>query len=312
MQKVNKRALEALILSGAMDALAVNRASVMAQLPECTRAAEQHARNSLAGQHDMFGATSSAPAPTHALVTVEDWSPEQKLAGERETLGHYLSGHPTDTYRALMTQLATCPIGEIPQKFQPPKPRKSDDGENRFRRPMETPWIAAGQLVDLRKRGDTMAFAQLEDWSGRIELSFFRDTFLEFGAMLTRDAFLLAEGGLAYDEFSGGLRIRVKRLMTLNEAVERHARAFHLTLNGVDTNFCASLQKTLSGYRGGRTPLRLTYGNSVAMADIDLGNDWRVRATTDLKRDLEKIPGVKSAELILNKPSLGAENDRAA
>ncbi|HEX4479355.1 MAG TPA: DNA polymerase III subunit alpha [Rudaea sp.] len=312
MQKANKRALEALILSGAMDSLAANRASVMAQLPECTRAAEQHARDALAGQHDMFGAASSAPAPTHKLVTVEDWSPEQKLAGERETLGHYLSGHPTDTWRAVMTQLATCSIGEIAQKFQPPKPRKSDDGENRFRRPMETPWIAAGQLVDLRKRGDTMAFAQLEDWGGRIELSFFRDTFLEFGAMLTRDAFLVAEGGLAYDEFAGGLRIRVKRLMTLNEAIERHARAFHLTLNGVDANFSASLQKVLAGYRGGRTPLRLSYGNSIATADIDLGNEWRVRATSDLKRELEKLPGVKSAELILNKPSLNAESDRAA
>ena len=312
MQKINKRVFEALILSGAMDALAKNRASLMVQLPECIRAAEQNARNSMAGQHDMFGASSSAPAPMMNLPTVEDWSPEQKLAGERETLGHYLSGHPTDTYVKLLLQLATCPIGEIAQKFQPPKPRKSDDGENRFRRPMETPWIAAGQLVDLRKRGDTMAFAQLEDWSGRIELSFFRDTFLEFGAMLTRDAFLVAEGGLAYDEFAGGLRIRVRRLWTLNEAVERHARAFHLTLNGIDTNFSAALQKTLSGYRGGRTPLRLTYGNAEAMADIDLGNEWRVRATTDLKRELEKLPGVKSAELILNKPSAGAENDRAA
>jgi DNA polymerase-3 subunit alpha len=157
-----------------------------------------------------------------------------------------------------------------------------------------------------------MAFAQLEDWGGRIELSFFRDTFLEFGAMLTRDAFLVAEGGLAYDEFAGGLRIRVKRLMTLNEAIERHARAFHLTLNGVDANFSASLQKVLAGYRGGRTPLRLSYGNSIATADIDLGNEWRVRATSDLKRELEKLPGVKSAELILNKPSLNAESDRAA
>jgi DNA polymerase-3 subunit alpha len=55
-QKLNKRALEALIFSGAMDALAKNRASLMAQLPAAMRAAEQHARDAQAGQNDMFGA----------------------------------------------------------------------------------------------------------------------------------------------------------------------------------------------------------------------------------------------------------------
>ena len=196
MQKINKRALEALILCGAMDALAKNRASLMTQLPECTRAAEQHARNSLAGQHDMFGASSSAPAPQREWPTVDEWPTERKLAGERETLGYYLSGHPTDAWRPVLSQLATCSIGDIGQKFQPPKPRKTndDDPSNRFRRPPETPWIVAGQLIDVRKRGDSMAFAQLEDGTGRIEISFFRDTFMEYGPLLTRDAILIAEG----------------------------------------------------------------------------------------------------------------------
>ncbi|MEP6482932.1 MAG: DNA polymerase III subunit alpha, partial [Rudaea sp.] len=313
MQKVNKRTLEALILCGAMDALGKNRATLMAQLPECTRAAEQSARDSLAGQHDMFGATSSAPAPVREFATVDEWPDERKLAGERETLGHYLSGHPTDAWRPIITQLVTCPIGEIGQKFQPPKPRKTDDDSaNRFRRPLETPWIVAGQLVDVRKRGESMAFAQLEDWSGRMEISFFRDTLVEYGALLTRDAMLVAEGGLAYDEFAGGLRVRVKRLTTLNEACERNARAMHLKLNGVDPTFSATLLKTLTAYRGGRTPIRLTYGNDTATADFDLGPEWRVRASTQLKSELERLPGVISADMILNRPTLPTENDRAA
>ncbi|MBS0284076.1 MAG: DNA polymerase III subunit alpha, partial [Proteobacteria bacterium] len=94
-QKVNKRVLEALILSGAMDALGANRASLMAQLPECLRAAEQAARDAAAGQNDMFGAASATPAPRLQLASVPEWPPEQRLAGERDTLGHYLSGRPT-------------------------------------------------------------------------------------------------------------------------------------------------------------------------------------------------------------------------
>jgi DNA polymerase-3 subunit alpha len=313
MQKVNKRALEALILCGAMDALAKNRASVMAQLPECMRAAEQHARDSLAGQHDMFGASSSAPAPLRAWPSVDDWPVERKLTGERETLGYYLSGHPTDRWRPILAQLATCPIGEIAQRFQPPKPRKNhdDDASSRFRRPAETPWIVAGQLLDVRKRGDSMAFAQLEDGSGRIEISFFRDTFMEFGPLLTRDAMLVAEGGLAYDEFAGGLRVRVRRLITLSDACERQTRLIRIHLNGVDPSFTAVLQTAIGGYRGGQTPIRLSYANGEGRAELELGAAWKVRASAELKRALDALPGVRETEMLLARPTL-AENDRAA
>jgi DNA polymerase-3 subunit alpha len=298
--KLNKRVLEALILSGSMDALAANRASLMAQLPECLRAAEQHARDAAAGQNDMFGAASPTPAPSLQLVSIAEWPVEQRLAGERDTLGYYLSGHPTESWREVLTQLATCPLGEIAQRYTPPaKPRGDED--NRFRRPVETNWIAAGQLVDLRKRGDNQAFVQIEDWSGRLEVSLFRETFFDYRELLTRDAILVVEGGLAFDDFAGALRIRARRVFTLNDACERNARLLRLKLNGVDANFPATLRGALSGFRGGQTPLRLTYANAQGNADLELGPEWRVRATADLKRALEALPGVKGAELLLRR-----------
>ncbi|MBS0556455.1 MAG: DNA polymerase III subunit alpha [Proteobacteria bacterium] len=297
-QKVNKRVLEALILSGAMDALGANRASLMLQLPECLRAAEQAARDAEAGQNDMFGAMSATPAPRVSLANVAEWPPEQRLAGERDTLGHYLSGHPTLLWRDTLAQLANCPIGEIGQRYQPPKPRADDDG-NRFRRPPETPWIIAGQLVDLRKRGNDQAFVQIEDWSGRIEISLFREAFVEFAPLLTRDAILVVEGGLAWDDFAGALRLRARRVLTLNEACERQAKLLRIRLNGIGADFLDRLRDTLAGYRGGQTPLRVAYANHSGSAEIELGNDWRVRATADLKRSLEAMVGVKSTEWVL-------------
>jgi DNA polymerase-3 subunit alpha len=168
----------------------------------------------------------------------------------------------------------------------------------------------------VRKRGDSMAFAQLEDGTGRIEISFFRDTFMEFGPMLTRDAILIAEGGLAYDEFAGGLRVRVRRLMTLNDACERQARLVRVHLNGLDLNgvgpsFTTALQAAIGGYRGGQTPLRLTYANGEGRAELELGAAWKVRASAELKRALDRLPGVQSTELLLTRLTL-SENDRAA
>jgi DNA polymerase-3 subunit alpha len=301
-QKINKRVLEALILSGAMDALGANRASLTAQLPDALRAAEQAARDAAAGQNDMFGAASATPVARSAAPTIPEWPAEQRLAGERNVLGHYFSGHPTALWQHTLTQLATCPIGDIAQRYTPPKARAEDDG-NRFRRAPETPWTVAGQVVDVRKRGDTQAFVQIEDWSGRIEVSLFREAFVEYAPLLTRDAILIVEGGLAWDDFAGALRVRARRVLTLNEACERSARVLQIRLNGVDAQFTEDLRGAISGYRGGQTPLRLHYTNAQGNAVIELGPEWRVRATADLKRALDVLPGVKSTDWVLGKPA---------
>ncbi|HET8940916.1 MAG TPA: DNA polymerase III subunit alpha [Rudaea sp.] len=302
-QKLNKRVLEALILGGAMDGLSVNRASLMTQLPECMRAAEQAARDALAGQNDMFGGGSAAAGPALQLVEVEDWPIERKLAGERDTLGHYLSGHPTKAWSEVMVQLATCPIGEIGERFTPPKPRASgpDESANRFRRSAETPWVVAGQMVDLRKRGDTMAFVQLEDWSGRLEISLYREAFVEYAPLLTRDAMIVIEGGLAWDEYANAPRLRARRVFTLNQACERYARLLRLSLNGIDAGFVDSLRAALKGYRGGHTIVRVNYATQQGRAELQLGADWRVHANVELKRALEALPGVVSTELLLSR-----------
>jgi DNA polymerase-3 subunit alpha len=297
--KLNKRVLEALTLSGALDALAPNRASLMLQLPEAMKAAEQQARDAQAGQNDMFGA-SAKTAIKLQLPVCEEWPLQQRLIGERDTLGHYLSGHPTEAWRGILLQLADAPLGEVAKHYRPPAP---DQRRGRF---SDQPFVVAGLLTSLRKRGDTMAFAQIEDWSGRIEVSLFREVFVEFGALLTRDAVLVVEGGLSLDEFSGGFQLRARRVSTLDEACARHARLLRLKLNGVDAAFVARLGQALAGHRGGKTLLRLSYANAQGRAELELGSEWRVRASAGLLHALEALPGVLATELLLNKPASGA------
>ena len=284
--KLNKRVLEALIQSGAMDGLAANRATLMAQLPEAARAAEQHLRDRAAGQHDMFGAAAAVATPVMHVADQPDWTLERKLAGERATLGHYLSGHPTDPWREALAQLATAPIGEIAQRWQPPK--RSE--ETRFRK--EVPWTVAGMVTLQRRRGDNGAFVLFEDWSGRIEVGFFREAFADYAHLLVRDALLVVEGGLALDDFSGELQMRARRVWTLDDACAQYARALRIRVNGIDGGFAPSLKRALAGH-GGATPLLLTgYRNAQGSADFELGEDWRVRVTTDLLRTLTALPGV--------------------
>jgi DNA polymerase-3 subunit alpha len=302
--RLNKRVLEALILSGAMDALAPTRASLMTQLPEAVKAAEQHLRDAVAGQNDMFGSSGPAPAVVVELPSVPEWPLEQRLAGERETLGHYLSGHPTEAWQDVLAQLATCPLNEIAQRYQPPARRGNgdDDGNSRFRRAPETQWTVAGMVAAVRKRGDTTAFVRLEDAGGAIEVSFFREAWTEFSPLLTRDALLVVEGGLSIDEFTGGYQLRARRACTLGDACERQARLLRIKVNGIDADFIGALRQAIAGYRGGGTPLLLSgYRNATGQADIELGADWRVRAQPDLLRVLRALPGVLGAELKLSR-----------
>lgn len=300
--KLNRRVLEALILSGSLDALAENRASLMAQLPNAMKVAEQHLRDRQSGQNDMFGAMMGSVAPVVQvdLPTVPEWPLEQLLQGERDTLGHYLSGHPTDPWKDELAQLSTCPLGEIGDRYQPPKPRKNDDGDNnRFRRGPDTPWTVAGMVTAIRKRGDSDAFVRLEDGTGIIEVSFFGELYQQVAPLLTRDEMLVVEGGLRIDDFSGGgFALRARSAYTLGDGCRRYARLLRLKLNGVNPAFIEDLRRTLAGYRGGRASVILYgYHNATAQADLELGEEWRVDAIPELLRAIRAVPGVEAAKL---------------
>ena len=300
--KLNRRVLEALIYSGALDALAPTRASLMLQLPNTIKAAEQHLRDRQSGQNDMFGASSGALTQVvHIdLPTAPEWPLEQLLQGERDTLGHYLSGHPTDPWKEELAQLSTCPLGEIAVRYQPPKPRKNDnDDGNRFRRGPDTPWTIAGMVTAVRKRGDSDAFVRIEDGTGSIEVSFFGELYQQIAPLLTRDEMLVVEGGLRIDDFSGGgFQIRARSASSLTDACRKHARLLQLKLNGVKPDFVEKLQHALAGYRGGRATVVLHgYHNQDAQADLELSEAWRVDAIPALLRTVRALPGVQAAKL---------------
>jgi len=294
--KLNKRVFDALILSGSLDALGVNRGSLAAQLPEAIRAAEQRARDDDAGQFDIFGGGTGSGSLSREKVNltpleVPDWPIAQRLAGERDTLGHYLSGHPTDAWRDLFAQIASCAIGDIEKHYRPPR-----EGRLRF---SELPqFTLAGSVVGLRKQGDSRAFVTVEDGSGKFEAVLYRETWIEYGPLLTRDAMLVFEGGLSVDDFTGGYQLRVNSVSTIDAACEKRARLLRIRLNGIDGDFVAHLHRALAGHRGGHTPVRLSYRNAEASADVELGGAWRVRASHALADTLRSLDGVTDAEIV--------------
>jgi DNA polymerase-3 subunit alpha len=292
--RLGKRVLEALTLAGALDALGPNRASIWNALSEAMRAADQHVRDRAAGQHGLFGDGATQRVPV-VVATLPDWPAARKLGGERDTLGHYLSGHPTDAYREWLVQLTGAPIAQAETLYKPPPPG------NEWRRNDANPVVLAGVVAELRRRNDQMAFIVLEDGSGRIEASFFREAMTAYGGLLSKDALLVVEGSLQLDEFSGTVALRAKRALTLEQACERAARAVVVRVRDARPDLPQRLAAVLSGFRPGQTPVRLVYANQTGETGLDLGDAWRVRAVPALIDALKGLADVLAVDLLIGR-----------
>jgi len=296
MTKVNRRAVEALVHAGAMDALGRNRPSLLAQLPEAMKATEQHAREQESGQNSLFGGGDAAPPLKIDLPEVDDWPLATKLHGERETLGIYLSGHPIDPVRDALQALVGCTLRDLDALWA-----SRTEEEKRGWRPEKTV-VLAGQVVAMRKRGESQAFVTLEDGRGRIECMFFSDALQEFSALLTRDRVLVIEGGLREDEFSGGFSLRARRCWDFEQLCPRAAQRLTVRVDARQPGALAALQSTLDAHRPGGTPIRVDLVRDGARGSIELNGPQGVRVGADLASLLKANPGVRGVAVAFSKP----------
>lgn len=295
--KLNRRVLEALTHAGALDKLGKNRASLMLQLPEVLKATDQFARERDAGQVSLFGGfEASAPALHLDLPEAEEWPLTQILNGERETLGHYLSGHPFDPYRDELRGLVGHDLGEL-ERIWEGRPESARSG---WRPELEL--VVAGQVVGLRKKGDSQMFVQIEDGRGRLECAFFAETYSEFASMLTRDRLLVVQGGLREDAFSGGFALRAARCWDYATVCAKHAQRLSLRLDLRVSGAWQRVDALLNKQRPGPTPLRLDLLREGAAGMLDLNGPQSVRVDADLIGHLRAQPGVKAVKLTLSKP----------
>ena len=290
--RLNRRVLEALVNAGALDALGCNRASLMLQLPEVIKATEQLARERAAGQVSLFGGGGDEPEIHLDLPEAPDWSLETKLLGERETLGHYLSGHPLDPWRGELQSLVGATLADLDSLWSAKKDRRG-----------EATMVLAGIVSAVRRRGDSMAFARIEDGRGQLEVAFFREAFAESGHLLSRDRILLVEGNLAEDPFSGGFVLRARQCWDFRALCAQHARRLALTVDLRAQGTWERLQQILAAFRPGATPLRLDLLIPArARGTVDINGSQGVRTDPELISQLRALPGVSQVSLSLHRP----------
>ena len=284
-RRANRRVLEALIHAGALDRLGPGRRAMTEALGRAIQSAEREARDSEAGQADLFGG-GGAPA-VEGFPDVPEFEMAERLAGERQTLGIYVSGHPVEPHEAELAEIASGRLAEL-------DPRR------------EGAQVAAGLVVSVRPmntRRGRMAFAMIEDRSGRLELVVYAEVFAADRSLapdrrrLAKDRIVVAEG--AVEESGNGERsLRVSALYDLDEARARFSRRLAIGLRGSgDEGVGEALQAALEPSRNGPIPVRIDYRCPAGRAGIDLGPEWRIHPSGELLARLREVPGADAVSL---------------
>ena len=289
IKKLNKRVMEKLILSGAMDRLGPHRAALMATLEEAMRAAEQHAQAQAVGQVDMCGVlTEEIDDVKKAFANVPHWPDKVWLEGERETLGLYLTGHPINQSSSELRRYTSGRLCDL-------HPTSRD-----------TVTTAAGLVIAARsmvtKRGNKMGIFTLDDRSGRLDVTLFSEALEKYEELMQKDRILVVSGQVSFDDFSGGLKMSARELLDINDARERFARAIRISLDEqrIDERFFPRLCEILEPARAGVCPVQVNYRRPGSRVRLTLGTEWRVTPTDQLIDDLRVLLGRERVELVFD------------
>jgi DNA polymerase-3 subunit alpha len=189
---LNKRVMESLIKSGAMDRLG-RRAQLMAVVDSAMEHAQKAQKDAALGQHGLFGVfqQDDAPQAEKPLPNIPDWDEHQRLGHEKEILGFFITGHPLEKYREKLLDfnaLSTTEVAEL----------KSSTGRDEV--------SIGGILKNIRvaksKKGDLYAQGQLEDMNGSVDILCFADSYKRLADKLKLTVPVLAKGGVRVEDGS--------------------------------------------------------------------------------------------------------------
>jgi len=309
-RKVNRRVMEALIKSGAMDALGPNRASLIASLSNAVQLAEQNQKNASVGQDDMFGSSDEPDAHGNVhIVEVEDWDDETRLSNEKETLGLYLTGHPISRYEKELRRFTECRFSKVPDLVPESERAGQSGGGYSYRKKNKTQYCLAGLLIGMRvrktKTGSKIVTGVLDDRTARVEVVLYEDVYERYSHALVKDKVCVVVGSVSYDDFNAAYSINASTIYTMTQAREKFARGLQIKLdrskaNGSwsDVNITKQLTDVLHTYREGNCPINIEYNSGTEMSQYVLGEEWNVVPSDDLLTRLDKVFGAEQIEIM--------------
>jgi DNA polymerase-3 subunit alpha len=284
---LNKRVLESLIKSGALDSLGWKRSQCMAMADMAIEYGQKVRRDRESGQRGLFADALSGQiaVPEPAPPDIPEWGVEQRLAFEKETLGFYVSGHPLNRFSSEVSRFSKKSIADL-----------IDEGKSVECR-------IAGIVTDFRqrrtKKGDLMGVFMLEDLTGAVETVVFPNAYPKFEPYISGDCPVLVSGRFESED-ERGCKLIASELQPLTGIAERNARTLRISacLSNLSPGSATMLLRLLESNRGDTGVELELYNPADFRVNIQCSDFVKVKSSPELIEKIEGICGQGSVRVV--------------
>jgi DNA polymerase-3 subunit alpha len=278
---LNRRMVESLVACGALDCTGASRRGMTEVLEQALQSGQKVQQDAMMGQSSIFdmvgegGGSNGGVARVHPAVSGDEWERDELLRREKEVLGLYVSSHPLTPIRAQLARQVDVPLGQA---------ETLRDGQV----------VTVGGIVSsvrqlVTKRGDTMAFVELDDISGTVEVTVFAKTWAQAREVLRADAVVVVKGRVERRTES-----EVK-LMAIEAAPFAASADFGVVKLRVDARLAPATViqelKHLIGEYPGEAPVELRVETSAGAKVLRFGTDYRVKPDGDFMAEAKALLG---------------------
>ncbi len=212
---MNKRAMESLIKSGAMDSLGGNRAQYLAIFERTIDSIHADKKRNIDGQFSMFE-TIDTKVSEDNLPDLKEFNQKTLLTMEKEMLGIYISGHPLKPYEEELKRISTITTTDL---FEAQNEIEKNISENLDGKRIVIGGIVVNKKNKVTKNNNMMAFITLEDLYGIVECIVFPATYDRYNRLIEEDSLVVIEGKISLSE-EDEPKIICERISKLNKYKE--------------------------------------------------------------------------------------------
>lgn len=272
MRIVNRRVIESLINCGAMDGFPGHRRALLASLDDVMEWAGKIREHKSQNQLILFG-VSTLENPPQIPVELPPFSQKEKLEQEKETLGLYVSGHPLDELRPYFLSSQFTPVIQL--------------GEMKEDKTIKIIGMIKELKIISTKKGQPMAFLELEDPTGKVEVVVFPGPFATYSHLLKKEKLLMITGRINHQEH--GTKV-VAQILSPGDVEPIVKTVFIKIGKEIENNplkMNALKEKLMQSH--GKSPVILYY--ETTRKTLRLSEDFSIAWDEKIKNELERIVG---------------------
>ncbi|MBW2472270.1 MAG: DNA polymerase III subunit alpha, partial [Deltaproteobacteria bacterium] len=280
LRRVNRRVMESLIKAGAFDSLGLKRSQLFAILDQALEQGQAAQRDKLSGQISLFAVMGDEEELQHNKIEIPDipdWTDQEKLTFEKETVGFYLTGHPLDDFREDILAVTDSNLSDKKQWLE---------GQN----------LRVGGLIrDIKnrktKKGDPMAVIIMEDIAGTVEVVIFPELYARSAAILHNDTPIIVEGFVKKDE--RGDNIIANEVDTLEVAREKYTASARIILQSdyVNRQNLEALKKVFYRHHGPCSVFLTLHFSGRGEVDLEIHQDITIKPCKEFTAEVNRTMG---------------------